>query len=103
MAVTRHFVSRENNSAISIVEWMTEESNYFSYILSSILNYFKATDVNYFYLWTENNGKYSASATRNLFVFKSNAHIIFADTPRAKSFLVDETPMEFYLGSSDAI
>ena len=103
LAVTRKSISRLNNSAIAIVEWMNEDSFRFGQILASTLNLYKNSNVNYFYVWLQSLSHNASIANRNFFFLKKQAPIIFADNLISRDLLENEKDMIFFLGSSDAI
>ena len=103
LAVTRKFASRKDNNSIAIVEWMMMDDKYFPYILSCILKFYQKENVSYYYYWSDSNCEKAPSPMQNLFFIKNNVPLIFAGTSEAKLLLSKNTPLAFYLGSSDAI
>jgi hypothetical protein len=103
VVVTRKFSSRADNSSVAVVEWMNEDGFQFGYILAVVMDLYKTSKVNYIYTWLQSSTKNSRIATRNLFAFKKQAPIIFADNSISRKLLASEKEVNFFLGSSDAI
>jgi len=104
IVVTRYFKVSNNKNAVAIVEWMMEDSKYFKLMLSNIVNYYKRSQIDYFYLWAEELGEYAKAAKNVLFVFKKKAPIIIANTETAASdLIINSQSLSFFLGSSDAV
>ena len=103
VVVTRKFVSRLDNSTVAVVEWMNEDGFQFGHILASVMNFYKTSNVNYFYTWLQSSANNSRIAMRSLFMLKKQAPIIFADNSITRKIVAGEKEVNFFLGSSDAI
>ena len=103
LSVTRLFSSEKDKSSISVVEWMTDNDVKFEYALSLILDFYKNSGVDFYYLWAQESSKEAIAALKNLFILKRNAPIIIANTKDAQFMRSSSKDINFYLGSSDAI
>jgi len=102
IVVARIFSSREDKKALSLVEWMADKSVSLSYLFSEVINYFKKSDIDHYYLWVPNKGHKAIAAKNNIFLLKRSAPIIFFDNKAARE-ICSSNRFDFYLGSSDAI
>lgn len=100
--VARLFSDSGGKRVVSIAEWMNDEHIPFGYLLSFVLNYYRDSGVDIFYLWAERPIQKRAAA-RSLFFSRSRVPIIFADTPQARLLQGMAANIKFYLGSSDNV
>ena len=68
-----------------------------------ILDFYKNSGVDFYYLWAQESSKEAIAALKNLFILKRNAPIIIANTKDAQFMRSSSKDINFYLGSSDAI
>jgi len=101
--ITRRFSSSQNKSSISVVEWMAGDEVKFGYALTTILNHYKRSRVDFFHLWAQDSSKEAKAAAKTLFLLKRVAPIIIANTKQARDIKATSYMISFFLGSSDAI